>query len=102
MGEPLTPEEQFALRSEIGKMMRISRIPGNDALYGAPISAQNLDGDGGGQVILNPIDCGEVTDVNIANVVGGVEFPHIIGYVGCLSKKSKDANAVNLPKKIKR
>ena len=43
--EHLTPGEQFALRSELGKLMRIARISRPDALRGASVQAQTFDED---------------------------------------------------------
>ena len=40
MGEALTREAQFALISELWKLMRVDRISRNYALYDASISAQ--------------------------------------------------------------
>ena len=52
--EPLTIEEQCALGSEMGELMRIARIPRPGAMYGAPFPAQTLGGADG--AILNPFD----------------------------------------------
>ena len=42
MGEPLTPDDQCALRSELANLLRIARIARPDALYDAPISGQTF------------------------------------------------------------
>ena len=47
MGEPLTESAQFALRPELGGLMRISRIARPDALYGASAPAQTFETIGG-------------------------------------------------------
>ena len=42
----ITHEEQFALMSELCKLMRIARISRHGALYGASISAQTFEAAG--------------------------------------------------------
>ena len=41
--EPLFPEERREVRSELGKLMRISRIARSGALYDASAAAQNFE-----------------------------------------------------------
>ena len=62
MGEPLTLEEQFELRSELEELMQIGRITRTDALYDASASAQTSEASD--QAVLNPIDVGAIVDVN--------------------------------------
>ena len=64
---------KFALRSELGKLMRIARFSRPDAFYGASISAKTSESLG--RVVLNPIDIEVVSDVNIADAVVGINFP---------------------------
>ena len=59
---------QFALRSELVKLMWIARFCRPDALYGSALPAKTF-GDAG-PAILNPVDFGEVIGVNIAKAVG--------------------------------
>ena len=75
MGEPLALGAPLALSSELGKLMLVDRIPSPDALYGASILAQTFEPSP--QVVLNPIDFADVTDVNIAKSVKNIKFPHI-------------------------
>ena len=63
--EPLTSEEQSALRSELWELMRISRIARADALRAASVSAQTLET--ADEPILNPFDFDEIPDVDVAN-----------------------------------
>ena len=63
MEEPLTPGEQFALRSEISELTQTDRISRPDALYGTSIPSQTFEAEE--QAILTPTDCDEV-DVIIA------------------------------------
>ena len=44
MGDYLTTEEQFALRSEIGELMRIARNSRPDDVYGVTVAAPTLGG----------------------------------------------------------
>ena len=57
-GGPLTSDGQFALSSELGRLMRIDRIARQGALYDASTSAPAFDGVD--QVIQNPIDFEEI------------------------------------------
>ena len=43
MGETLAKEGEFALRSELGKLMRIARVARPGALYDASVSAQTSE-----------------------------------------------------------
>ena len=43
MDEPVTNEGKFALRSELGKLIRIARITMRAAIYVASISAQTYE-----------------------------------------------------------
>ena len=54
MGEPLADEEQFTLRSDTGRLMRIDRIAWPDALRGASVSLQTFGPND--EAIINPID----------------------------------------------
>ena len=83
MGEPLTREAQVALRSELGKLMRIARISRHCALYDASISAQTSEA--AGHVVLNPIYSDEVIDVNMAKTTENPKFARIEGYWGIFS-----------------
>ena len=78
MGEPLTPSEQLASRSERGKLIRTSQISRHGALYDASISAQTSES--AGHVVLNPIDFDDVIEVYIAKSDGDLKAPHIRGY----------------------
>ena len=75
MGEPLTVGEQFEVRSELGELMRISRIAIPGALYDASVSAQTSVVVG--ESIINPIDPEELADVNFAKVLGDPSHSHI-------------------------
>ena len=97
--EPLTPEGQFAFRSELGGLIRTSRIARRGALYDASSSALKCGEIE--QVITNPIGFEEIVDVGIAKAAGDSKFAHVEGYGEFLAKKSEDANRVNLLKKIK-
>ena len=91
---------QFALRSELWKLIWISRIALPGALYDASISVQTC-----GEVeqgILNPVDIDNLVDVNIAKSTADIKFPHIQGYSGFLALKTGDSNRVNWPHRNKK
>ena len=94
MGEPLTGEGAFALRSELRKLMRIARIARPVALYDASFSAQtfeNID-----ESIIYPIDFAEVVEVNLIESIGGISHSHIPGYDEFSRKFPKSANMADL------
>ena len=66
------------------------RIARPDALYGASVSAQTVDGNG--QLILNPADFEEIVGVNLAKSTDDIKHVHVERYDTFLAKKSKDAN----------
>ena len=96
MGEPLTPDEQYALRAELGKLLRIGRISRPGALYDTEISAQTSEASG--HVILNPIDFDEACALNITKATENLKFDRIEGYGEFLANMSKVADVVNLYK----
>ena len=93
-GGPLTSDGQFALSSELGRLMRIDRIARQGALYDASTSAPAFDGVD--QVIQNPIDFEEIVNVNLASPAGNFKFPHVQGYGEFLARKWKYAHRVHL------
>ena len=78
MGEPLTEEEQSALRPELGKSRRIARISRPDALYGATASAQTSERID--EAIMNPIDFAEIVDVNLTKSAGNMKRYRVQGF----------------------
>ena len=100
MGDPLTHGWEFALISELGKLMPSARIDRHYALYDASISARTIDAVD--QAIGNPSDFGEVCYVRISKATDDIKFPHIEGYTEFLAKGPKDANRGNFPEKITR
>ena len=62
-GGQLAEDGQFALRSELGRLMRIARFARHDATYGAAVSAKTSE-ETGEKIIINPIDFGEIDDVD--------------------------------------
>ena len=77
-GEPLTEAEQFTLRPELGKLMRIARIARPGALYDDSVSAQTFETID--ESIINPIGVAEGGDVNIARVVDVDSYSRIPGF----------------------
>ena len=100
MNEPLTHDEQCALRSGMGRLMRVARIARRDALYDATIAAQTCEAVG--KVLLYPIDFEGVVDVDIATSIKNIKCARINGYSDFLEKKAKDAGRVNLLKNNKK
>ena len=103
MEEPVTDSAQFALRSELGGLMRIARISRPGAFYGASVSAKTFEAIG--ESIVNPIDLEEIFDVNMGNSMRAEKYSHIRGFVEFAQKFKKnkiDANRANLFLKIKR
>ena len=86
MGEPLTPGGQFALRSELWGLMRISRIARPGALYGASVSAQTSDE--ADETNINPIDFEEMVDLNLSQPTGNIQHNHIEGFDKFMGKYS--------------
>ena len=79
--------------------MRIARISGKDALYGASVSARTSEASA--PAILNPIYFDDV-DVNLANETMDLKFPHAKGYNEFVAKSLKVANMVNFAEENKR
>ena len=100
MGEPLTEEEQFALRSELRKLMRISRISSPGELYDASVSAHTFETING--TIINPISFDEAVDANLAKECGNSTRPHIPGCGEYSRVFPKNVNRVNILMKIRR
>ena len=78
MGDPLTVEDQFALRPELGGLMRTAHIAGPDALHGAPATAQTSDVDN--REVGNPIVLGGSGEANVSSETGDRKFAHIEGF----------------------
>ena len=55
--------------------MRISRISRPDALNDASISAHTVTVEEADQVFLNPVEFGDVIDVNISKATGSLKSP---------------------------
>ena len=87
-GDPLTSEEQFALRSELRELMRIARIARTEALYDASVAARTFEA--AEETILNPIDFEEIVDLDLAISAGDIQHSHIRGFgefMGAVSKR---------------
>ena len=93
-GDPLTAGKQFALRHELGKLSRNSRIARTGALYGASVSGRTFETIG--ETTINPIDLEEVVDVNVSKVLGANSYPRVPRFEGTGRNFPKSANLVNL------
>lgn len=78
MDEPSTEEEQFALRSESGKLMRIGRIAGHGALRPSSVSAQTSKAIN--EAIISPIDFEEIDNANSTKETGNIKRKRIQGF----------------------
>ena len=95
--DPLTAAEQFALRSELGELMRISTIERPGALYGALVLSQTFETVG--ESIVMPIDSEEIGDMNSERDIGAGNYSHMPGVEEFGRKFANDANRANLQKK---
>ena len=95
-GSPKEEEEQFTLRSGLGGIIRISRIPIPDALYCASVAAQTFETVN--ETITNPIDCDDIVYVNVAKVIEAYTHDHIPGFEEFIRSLQQSANRVNRPK----
>ena len=77
-GEPLTSEEQFALRFEFGELMRIGRISRPGALCGASVSAHTFEAAEVGS--LNQSNSDEIVGANLAKATGNIQHNRIKGF----------------------
>lgn len=75
MGDPLTEADQFALRTELGKIMRTPKIARQGALYESSASSQTFETTG--EAIVNPIDFVEIADANLANTIIAANYSHM-------------------------
>ena len=103
MSDPLTGHEQFTLRTEMGKLMRAARIARPDSLYEASVSGPifaTIE-----ESVVNPIDVGEIVDVNLARATRAENYPHIPGGEGYGRNSKKghmEANRANFPMEVER
>lgn len=98
-GEPLTEDGEFALRSELGELMRIAPIAMPGSLYGASVSARTFEDVY--RAIGNPIDFEEAISAGNTDGKGHRMFGRIPGFAEFLASHAKDPNKVNLIKKWK-
>lgn len=99
MGEHVTEEEQFTLRSELGKLMRTARIARPGALYDAHVYAQISETTD--ETISNTSDFEESGDVNSTKSTGYIKHNLIQGFDEFASMFPKIVNRSNLLKKSK-
>ena len=71
VGERLTLEGQFALRSALWKLTRIARIARPATIYDASVSDRLFEANG--QAISHPIDSEGIADVNSAIETGDIK-----------------------------
>ena len=85
-------ESQFALRSELWKLMRISRSASPGSLYGASAAARTFAGVN--MDIGNPTVPDESTGGNITRDARNLKFSHVKGISGFTTNKSNDGSKV--------
>ena len=99
-----TEEEQSIMRSELGKLMRLSRIAWPGAVYDASAAAQNF-ANCKPDVSKEGISDNEIREeeepINV-DVPKPNDFEHMPGFKDSLSENAKEAIKVNLLKKPKK
>ena len=100
MDEPLTKQEQFALRSELGKLTRIARIARPCALRDASVSARTFESIN--ETIINLIDFNDVVVANLTKECGNVAHSHIPCSGEFSRELSKNVNRSNLLTGVRR
>ena len=96
----LTLEEQFALRSELGELIRIARIARPDALYGASVSAQAFGSVG--ESVINPNDFDAISVVNLTKDIRNITHNRIPCFDEFMMKFTNSVNRAYLINQIKR
>ena len=94
MEEPLTAAYHLTLRSELGNLIRISRIYGHGALYDASASSQTfgtID-----EEIINPIDFDDIDAANLTKEIANITHKRIQGYEEFTSKCPESVNRADL------
>ena len=98
-GRSSAEEEPFALRSELGKLIRFDRIGRHDALYDASASSRNFETIDG--AIINPVDFEVISAVIATKATAAAKSKHIQCFGDDTSAYSGHINRPNFLKRGK-